>query len=431
MGADGPASLLMFNNLGAWSWTEEMGAVTALSLPEDARSPVPSPQGDRVAYTVEPEGGVVELWIMDADGAGRRQLAIVSIGDYLGASPEYVIDAALSYRWIAERNLLAYEIVPVLGALGIPPLETMMVADVTSGQTWTLVPGGEFFEVVNHPYGDQVAALSGEKVQLIDVMTGAVQHEVTLPLNDFWFSADYTPDGDSLAVFTQDGVALIDTATGDLQNIFLAYEPIGMGEYALMPPIYWLPDSHTFYTVVAEGDDAGDILSPQTQFTVWRVDVATATVERLQTYQGSLVSVAFSPDRQHLAFWSQRQDNIRTLYLADLASGEQVAYDRRPLLEFLNWHPDSAQFVYWEFVEQSPLLGHVCEQPEPLTAVNIPFAGAIYWLGPERYVSVEGVDRGDEVTGSWEIHLRSGDGKDQLLHTVEGAAPRVQVVAVP
>lgn len=423
----GPLSMLIFNDLGAWRWDDQSETATALPLPPEARSPLPSPDGDRIAYTLEPEEGRVQLWVMHDDGSNQRLLATVSIAGYLADSPEYIIDAALSYRWLADRELLAYEIVPVLGALGVPPLETMMAADINSGQTWTLLQGGEFIDVVTHPGGTQIAALNGTGLQLIDTATGDVQHEVALPLNDFWFSADYAPDGDSVVVFTGEGVALVDTATGEVRNVALDYDPIGMGGTALMPSIYWLRDGQAFYTVIAgDAETTGDIFGRLAQFTVWRVDMQEATVEPLQTFRGSLLGVTFSPDRRFLAYWHQRQDNVRTLYLADLTSGEQVAYDRRDLLELLNWHPDSAQFVYWAFAEKTPILGHLCRAPKPLEGVSIPFAGAITWLGPDSFVSVEGVDRGNEVTGPWEIHLRTVGGSDQLLHTVEGAAPQLR-----
>lgn len=426
----GPLSVLIFNDLGAWRWDDQSETATALPFPPEARWPLPSPDGDRIAYTLEPQEGNVELWVMNDDGGNQRLLATVSTSDYLAGSPEYIIDAALSYRWLADRELLAYEIVPVLGALGVPPLETLMVADINSGQTWTLLPGGEFIEVINHPEGYQIAALNGDELQLIDTATGDVQHEVALPLNDFWFSADYAPDGDSLAVFTEGGVALVDAASGEVQTVVLDYEPIGVGESALMPPIHWLPGGRAFYTIIADGtEDAPDIFSPQARFTVWRVDVAASVAEPLQTFTGSLFSVTFSPfspDRRFLAFSRAQQDNVRTLYIADLASGEQVAYERLDLLQFLGWHPDSAQFVYWQFSQKMPLLGHVCRKATPLEGVTIPFAGAITWLGPDSFVSVEGVDRGNEVTGPWEIHMRTVGGADRLLHTVEGAAPQVR-----
>jgi hypothetical protein len=427
---DGPARALIFNDLGAWRWDEATGVTSALGLPGGARSPVPSPDGDRVAYSLEPEEGAVQLWVMDADGGNRRQLAETSITGYLQSSPEYVVDAALSYYWLAGGQRIAHQITPVLGALGETPLETVTVADAESGATWVLVPGGEAHTLRYSFDGSQVAAFGEETVRLVDVGSGEVMHAVDLAVQSWRFSASYTPDGAMLVAFAAEEIALVDAATGEMRAIPFEYTPIGMGHVALMPPIHWLPDGRSFYTLVPEGDEANEILSEDASFTVWRVDTEAADAEPVQTFTGSVVSVQFSPDFQRLAFWTQRQDNVRTLYLADLASGEQVAYDRRRILEFLNWHPDAAQFVYWEFEEKTPLLGHLCRTSTALEAVNIPFAGAVYWLGSQRFISVEGQTSGDEVVevrDPWEIHLHTVGGEDVLLQTVEGAAPRVQL----
>ncbi len=425
----GSLSILYFNDSGLWRWEEETDTRTALPLPPDAASPLPSPDAERVAFTLERDDGVVELWVIDRDGGNQQRLATVSIADYLAASPEYVADATLTYRWIAERNLLAYELTPVLQALGDIPRETVTIADPAIGETWTLVPGGEVGPLIYRADGLQAAGFTEESVRLIDVNSGTVQHVVSLPLYN-WnrHSADYTPGGEKLVAFTEEGIGLVDTATGAAGSIPFSYTPIGMGHYALMPPIYWLPDGFTFYTLTPEGNDEGDIFAPDDRFTIWRVDTRSATVEAVETYTGSMVSVRFSPDMQRLSFWTQRPDNVRTLYVADLELGEQVAYDRLPSLEFLDWHPDSKQFIYWEFREKAPLLGHLCRPATPLEGVTIPLVGTLHWIDADRFIAVEGMRRGFEVEGPWEIHLRSVTGEDLLLDTVEGKAPQVGLI---
>lgn len=61
-----------------------------------------------------------------------------------------------------------------------------------------------------------------------------------------------------------------------------------------------------------------------------------------------------------------------------------------------------------------------------LEDVQIPNGGALHWMDADRFISVEGQGRHAEMTEPWQIHLRTVDGENVLLVTLEGAAPRVQ-----
>ncbi|MBK8904872.1 MAG: hypothetical protein IPM53_27075 [Anaerolineaceae bacterium] len=381
-----PAGLLYSEAGNLKLWQEGMETVVSLTTSGDVQYGQRSPDGTLVAFVRTVSQETAELWVVSADGQNERRLATVSLADYLAQAEEFVVDVQLRYSWLPQSHKLAYALSPTLDALGSLPNEATTVVDADSGSTYLLYAGDEVWSTQYSRDGRLAAAVVEDGLRLIDASTGQVLHDLALAGSG---SSDQTfvfsPDGRFLAAFATGGVAIIDTNSGSQTLIPLEYVTIGVGHGSVWPTIQWLPDGRSFLTLISNTADVWG--NADATFTVWQVDAVGQVAVSLQTYTGFPLSARFSGSGRYLAFYkiALSQSNARELYLADLESGETMLYDQGQAVDFINWHPNGVQFVYWGVMNgKRPLLGSICGEP-----VEIPGPGAdiyqLYWQSDDQY----------------------------------------------
>jgi WD40 repeat protein len=431
-----PARIFYAHSNQAAIWDEATGTATEFLLPPQARGATLSPDGRRLAYLLEAAEQPVELWVRDLESELDRQLAAISIADFLARSDGHVVDGLVHYRWLGDGEKLAYTIEPVLDALGGPVTDAVTVVDAASGEAWEL---GADHNLSYSPDGSLAALIHGGELRLLETAGARLRHAVAYQGPSFaWNLLTFSPDGRYLAALATEGVLLVDTETGAARMAPLAYEPIGVGHGNAVPSLHWSPDGRFLLTAVADGDD---VFAFDSSFTVWQIDVESAATKALHTYQGHVFSVQFSPDRQRLAFYRQSAplSNSRDLYLADVFGGDTLLYRSGHLLDFVAWHPHATHFLLQVGDNWQMELGHLCQAPRLLPGVarshETQRTGFISWVDDGRFLytlrSPEYSLR--DWSGRWAVALVSlqGDMAPLVDGRVRGRWPVVEVLSQP
>lgn len=403
-----------------WEWREETGTAVPLppeATPETKTDGMLSPNGRFLATLRRPDENTFELWISAADGSSPRQLIAITPAEVYERYPQ-ATGVGLNFGWVNE-SLISYRFEPTFDGLGGVPLQTLSVVDVANGRSWPILPPDVAWDYQFTNDGQQLLALTETGVQVINTADGTVQFDIALDIVvPFEQGITYIPDGQRLLVYTAAGIALINPDDGTFSEIPLDFAPIGAGHYSILPPRYWLENETQFYTLTSSDDVWND---PNATFTVWLVDVSVHSAMPLNTFTGFLLSAELSPDRSKVAFWTQKMDNSRKFYLADVQTGEQFLYDDGRLLEFIGWSPDSAHFLYKPAESPQPILGDICAGARPLTDIQITLNGNIQWVDDQHLMVLEGAPGGSQP-----LKLMTLDGQSTLVATLTGDYPAFQ-----
>lgn len=401
-----------------WEWREETD--TAVLLPPE---PTPKPEFDGIlsadgrflATLHQPDENRFELWISAADGSNPRQLVTVSPDELFSRYPN-AVRLRLAFGWVAGTSLISYRFVPDFDELGGVPVQTIGIIDAESSDTWTVLPADVAWAYQFSKDGQQLIALTEEGIQIINTADGTTRFDIPLDVVvPFEQGITYLPGGERLIIYTAAGIALVNPDDGTFTEIPLDYAPVGAGHYSILPPQYWLENETQFYTLASSDDIWND---PDASFTVWLVDTAVPSATPLSTFTGFLLSAELSPDRRKVVFWTQKMDNSRKLYLADVNTGQLFLYDEGRLLDFIRWSPDSSQFLYKPAESTQPILGHICAGPRPLTGITVTLNGAIQWVDDQRLLVLE------DATGDGRpLRLITLDGQSTLIATVSDDYP--------
>jgi hypothetical protein len=403
-----------------WEWREETG--TAVQLEPEA-TPLNeidgklSADGQFLASLRQPDENTFELWVSAADGSNLRQLVVISPDEVYERYPQATA-VRLEFGWIGTTSLISYHFSPEFDGIGGVPLQTIWIVDSESGRSWIVLPPDELwaYQFVNS--GHQVIVLGAEGVRVIDTIDGGVRFDIPLDVVvPFEQRITFTPNNERIIVYTTAGITFIKPDDGTFIEIPLDYMPIGAGHYSILPPLYWLENETQFYTQTTTDEDW---TSPEATFTIWVVDTEAASATPLHTFTGFYPSVVFSPDRRWIAFWPQRMDNLRQLYLADLSTGKQFLYDTLRLLEFIDWSPDGTQFLYKEGQSTQPILGHICAAPRPVTGIEVNLNGDVKWVDGQRLLILDGSPEDGQPR---QLRLVTLDGQSTLIATLNEDYP--------
>lgn len=412
----GPLRVSYSSGNTAGVWREEWNMVQLFPLPADATNALITADSEHVAFSRHPDDDTTEIWVMDADGNARK-LASASKSAYLQNQPEYVIDATLDYRWLGSSHDLAYAWSPEFDGLGGElPYDTVTVVTAETGNPRIVITPGEIVGYTSSPDGSQIAAFSPSELHLINTANSSTQH--TLPLAGVK-RAEYDENGRYLILFIPNAIAIVDPLNGTHRQIGLEYTPIGAGHYSVVPGLVaWSEDNTAFYTIVPNSTDFNQAIDPSATFTIWQIDLLAATATPLNTFTGFALEAYLSPNAHYAAFWTQTPDNNRTLYLADVLTGEVVVYETGNSLELFGWLPDSTHFLYRTVASPQMQLGHPCTPPTPKHIIE----PGVSWVDPQRFLILQSIS-GSDTNRNWEIHLRSLDEQDTLVTTFTGPYP--------
>lgn len=411
----GPLRVSYSSGNTAGVWREEWNMVQLFPLPADATNALITADSEHVVFSRHPDDDTTEIWVMDTDGNARK-LASASKSAYLQNQPEYVIDATLSYRWLGSSHELAYAWSPEFDGLGGElPYDTVTVVTAETGNPRVVITPGETVGYKSSPDGSQIAAFTPNELRLIYTADGSIQHTLLL---DGIKTADYSKDGRYLVLFIPNAIAIVDTLDGTHRQIPLAYTPIGMGHHSVSPGVIWQEANTSFYTIVPNSTDFSQAIDPSATFTIWQIDLPTATATPLNTFTGFAIEARLSPNAHYAVFWTQTPDNNRTLYLADVLTGETVVYETGSTLELFGWLPDNTHFLFKLTNSSEPQLGHLCAPPTSQDNIS----QKVVWVDAQRFLQLHSIS-GDDINGEWEIRLRSLDGQDTLVTAFTGPYP--------
>jgi TolB protein len=247
--------------LGYWWWGR---------YPEPVRDGAPSwsPDGRRIAFAAE-HGGQSDIFVMNADGTGRRQLTRSTADD---TSPAFSPDGSrIAFESARNGNLDIY----VISAAGKEPrrLTTSTAAD--RSPAWS-------------PDGQSIAFTSDRDPRRqpdVYIMPAAGGEASRLTMSDTNWSPQYAPDGHAIAVQVNQDIEVFDLRTHAVQR--LTYDP----QNGMSPT--WSPDSKRLAFTTNRGG---------------RLELYTMNADG--TNQKPLASMAdgdtidprWSPDGAHVAF---------------------------------------------------------------------------------------------------------------------------------
>lgn len=197
----------------------------------------------------------------------------------------------------------------------------------------------------------------------------------------------FSPEGQSVAISTPTQVILAN-ADGSTYRVVLQYALVNTySDYRFYARPVWSPRGYEFLVAIPPDHPLAD---PPQPTELWRI-----TLENEVQKVAEVISVPFfdtpiaiSPTLLHFAFIQEEDEaSKRVLYIADMKSGQPIAYAEDQLLLFWGWSPDGEHFVFSTGEDQFMWLGKV-DQPE--TPLNRQPYGLINlrWLDATRFAYV-------------------------------------------
>jgi dipeptidyl aminopeptidase/acylaminoacyl peptidase len=316
-----------------WIWGDGAGA-RQLTSSQDVSAFSVSRDGSKVAFS---RGD--ELWALQSDGTGERQLLPRSYLDGLRALPEEAVRLD-TFGWFPGRDTVYFS-------------------------TWT--ESGEY-------------PLPNDDLHLIEYAT---------PSPHPWLSPGqggrltFSPDGSTLVISSRTSIDVLDLAAGTRTTAH-SYPGIANYETGYLPQVVWSPDSSGFKTVIPPDADNGVNLGPAQFLYIF----PNGTVARLASFElaplyETLPSI--SPDGGYVIY-AARADQGKALYLMD-SSGAARAYSAvSEAVKVYGWTPDAKHFVYGLGNPPRAFLGSV-----DAAAVDFPGMSpeSVVWVDAQKFLALE------------------------------------------
>ena len=390
-----------------WLWREETGKLEALMPPALPSPTVPGEavewisRADDVIYLLSSDAFTKEIWMSDYDGQKARLLATIAAPD-ITKRFEWATSISVSINWVGESGLIRYITSPSAEGLGEWPIDTVGVIETGSGERREIIKELEsLYEVRETPDNRFLIALLPDEVRLIEIATGAV---TSLNIPQTVYADDnplmFSPDDKKLLLFGEGNIAVIDLMSFQLDRIDLPYAVIGLSHDVAFPRVSWHADGETFSTLISDVPksylDFSDVFRNDVSFSVWQVNIRELVAEKQSSFMGNMMLASMSPNGRYLTFMHQDFSNERTLYLADVQTGEFGLYDQGRLLQMRDWAPNGQYFIYQKLGER-PILGQLCQPPQLLTELANRDDHPLRWVDDSRYLYFEGSPETNEA----------------------------------
>jgi len=290
------------------------GAPRVLATANRPASPLISPDGALVAFSVEVSEGISQLWVVSAAGGDARPLVGA---DQLPSADPTLVNSPGHYEWLAGTHTLAFD----------------------SRFTFTGGPVGPG-EYINRD------------LWTVNADSGAVS--AVLPAGAAGAFAA-SPDGQNIAISRPEGLDLVNAdGTNYRQNVITFPSIITYSEYQYKPRPQWAADG-TFFSVSIPSPDpmAADVSTALYRVAVDGTVTPLGTLPANTVFGGAINPPLFSANGQY-AVYSQGMadgsgDVMHTLqFLAEGGFGD-TAVGPDQGRQGWGWSPDSAQFAYTLF----------------------------------------------------------------------------------
>ncbi|NIO68365.1 MAG: hypothetical protein GTN71_04765, partial [Anaerolineae bacterium] len=294
-----------------WLWTAEGPALSAVEGPEA----IPLASADETTYIVKiSDDGVVvafmrgeegELWAVNSDGTGERQL--LSAEDFEAMESDGFEVRLKRFEWVPGTHIVAFNTRLRLEARDVPADDLRLVDADTLEQSVLLPPGegGEFY---------------------------------------------YSPDGSQIAIVTTGDISLMDADGGNRRDGVLTYAPVAMyseSDYYAQPA--WAADGSSLMVAIPPADPQAQ---PTQHTTIWHIPTdgtPASLVANIAAFPEE--AVAFSHELNYVAYVEVPQSGIipteRTqiwLKVMRLENGDWASYPYYGGL--YGWAPNSRRFAF-------------------------------------------------------------------------------------
>jgi hypothetical protein len=358
-----------------WLWTEERkDAISLASADETTYIVKISDDGVVVAFMRGEEG---ELWAVNSDGTGERQL--LSAEDFEAMETDDGFEVRLNrFEWVPGTHIIAFNTRLRLEARDVPADDLRLVDADTLEQTVLLPPGegGQFY---------------------------------------------YSPDGSQIAIVTPGDISLMDADGGNRRDSLLTYAPVAMyseSDYYIQPA--WAADGSSLIVVIPPADPQAQ---PTQHTTIWQIptDGTPASLVANIAAFPEKGAVAFSHELNYAAYAEVPQSGtIPTervpiwLKVMRLENGDWASYPYYGAL--YGWAPNSRRFAFLaDTGHQTPQLqiGQWSGRTLPGSVDAGTPVSDVRWVDADHYLFV--VRRNPELGAD-------GDSFDVLLGDIDGSS---------
>ncbi len=277
-------------------------------------SPLISPDGALVAYSVEVSEGISQLWVVSAAGGDARLLVGA---DQIPNPDATLVNSPGHYEWLAGTHTLAFDTRFMFTGGPVGPGEYI------NRDLWT------------------VNADSGALAPVLPAGAAGA------------FAA--SPDGVNIALSRPEGLDLVNAdGTNYRQNVITFPSIITYSEYQYRPRPQWAADG-TYFSVSIPSPDpmAADVSTALYRVAVDGTVSPLGTVAANTVFGGAINPPFFSPNGQYAVYSLGMADGsgdvMHTLqFLAEGGFGD-TAVGPDQGRQGWGWSPDSAQFAYTLF----------------------------------------------------------------------------------
>lgn len=388
-----PLEVRFLTDGNLWVWREDAGEAAQISDTQDAQTFSFSPDGKVIAFTRTELFNQSDLWSINRDGTGLRQLISADqlhtiMGEPTTTEFEYT-DEIHFIDWIDGSRALGVEVQRSYSAIG---------GCCDSGGTWQVdLSTGEL-----SPWSP-TQEIQNERLGLV------------------------SPDGSQLALVGETGLTLVNADGSNWRADVLTYPYIPQMEGGgfIAPAVTWATDSRSLSVITY----SENIWEPEATFTTWRVPIDGASPQKLHTFSGFPFSVYLSPDQRYLAYRkaSKPMSNDWELHIATFDGAQDIVYAQGGLMDFWGWSPDGVHFIFGQDDKRSLSLGSMCGIAQPILKEPTYPVWHVTWVDPNRFVFMAGGD------GPAESELRLGIVRNSSLRigSQRGEYATYQVVSEP
>ncbi|MDY6877101.1 MAG: hypothetical protein SWK90_12995 [Chloroflexota bacterium] len=362
-----------------WLWTAEEREATLLTSADDHIDTVKiSDDGEIVAFR---RGD--ELWTINSDGTGERQLLGAEDFDAMETEPADAEVRPGRFEWVPGTHTLAFNTHLRLEAKDVLADDLRLVDADTLAQTILLPPGegGQFH---------------------------------------------YSPDGSQIAIVTTGDISLINADGGNRRDSVLTYTRVAMyseDDYYVQPT--WAADGGSLMVAIPPADPHAKPVQPTT---IWQIPT-DGTPASLITDIAAFPekgAVAFSHGLTYVAYVELPQSGMTPtekeqiwLKVMRLENGDWAAY---PIYgDFYGWAPNSRRFAFLADT------GHQMSQLQIRQYSGLTIPGSIgagtsihdvRWVDADHYLFLVGRDFELGAEGdSWDLVLGDIEGSSAVLAT--------------
>ena len=340
-----------------WLWTEGAGSIQ-LTTTGGASAPVLSSDGLVVAFLRNRE-----LWAVNADGSGERQLVSTTFLSTLATGED--IAEVYDHVWIPGSHVITFNTLVVAGIVGyrIPQFDLYSCnADGTTDMIVSLRASG----------------------------SGGVPY--------------VSPDAMHIALAQPDKVIFLEISGAFINTAFTFTSIMTYSEWAYVPQLLWLPDSSGVRVIIPPSDPLGN---PTDVTKVWNLPVSgtATTLDSFITAPAFFSAPILSPEGNKVLYMAESGDSY-IIQVREIG-GSDNGYLSGPKgdIGIVNWSPDSVHFVYWSPQRSNTFLGSVGEVGSNISDIG-PNANVVEWIDDGHLIFI-----GD----SGELRYRFIEGASSLI----------------